>query len=205
MQKCWNWFNPADQQRDAGEPSLIAGITREIMAEFAVDRRRVYIAGLSAGGAAAAVMGQTYPELYAAIGVHSGLACGAARDMKSALAAMQRGGEGMVGAERRVVAAIVFHGEQDSTVNPVNGNAVVEQAVRGKSLRTRVVDGRVPNGHAFTRTLYLDPAGAVVVEQWVVHGGGHAWFGGDPAGSFTDPAGPDATGEMLRFFLQHHL
>ena len=206
MQKCWNWFNANEQKRDGGEPSLIAGITRQVMQDFAIDPGRVYVAGLSAGGAAASIMGDTYPDLYAAIGVHSGLACGAAQDMQSAFAAMQRGGDGQARfGKQRLVPTIVFHGERDTTVNARNGDAVVTQAVQGMPLRVRHETGQVPNGHAYTRTLHVDANGKTLVEKWVVRGAGHAWFGGSPDGSYTDPRGPDATAEMLRFFLEHPL
>jgi poly(hydroxyalkanoate) depolymerase family esterase len=204
MQKCWNWFNVGDQQRDSGEPSLIAGITREVMRDYAVDPIRIYVAGLSAGGAAASIMGNTHSDLYAAIGVHSGLACGAAQDMQSAFAAMQRGAAGQAGIDRRRrVPTIVFHGDLDNTVNSRNADAVVAQAVQGAPLRTRVEDGQVPNGHAYSRTLHIDARGKTLVEKWLVKGAGHAWFGGSPAGSYTDPSGPDVTKEMLRFFMEH--
>lgn len=210
MQKCWKWFSEADQQRDAGEPSLIAGITREVMRNYAVDPRRVYVAGLSAGGAAAAVLGDAYPDLYAAIGVHSGLACGAARDMTLAFTAMQRGGAPQPtngsksrATPARMVPAIVFHGDRDTTVNPRNGDAVVEQAAQGVELGVSTENGQVVGGHAYRRTRRLDAHGKALIEQWVVHGAAHAWFGGSPAGSYTDPRGPDATAEMLRFFLEH--
>jgi len=210
LQKCWNWFSEEDQRRDGGEPSLISGITREVMRGYAVDPRRVYVAGLSAGGAAAAVMGDAYPDLYAAIGVHSGLPCGAARDMPSAFAAMRQGGGAhraadvpRSGARRRVIPTIVFHGDRDTTVHPRNGDAVVAQSASASALRAHVEEGRVPGGHAYSRTLHLDANGKAVIEQWVVHGAGHGWFGGNQAGSYTDPRGPDATREMLRFFLEH--
>jgi poly(hydroxyalkanoate) depolymerase family esterase len=211
--KCWNWFNAADQQRDAGEPSLIAGITREVMRSYAIDPRRVYIAGLSAGGAAAAIMGDAYPDLYAAIGVHSGLACGAARDMPSAFAAMQGNGgpaprrarTGPAGSKKRVVPAIVFHGDKDATVNPRNADLVVAQSSQGAALRRRVEKGQVAGGLAYSRMLHVNASGETVVEQWTIHGAGHAWSGGSPAGSYTLPQGPDATGEMVRFFLEHPL
>ncbi len=201
--RCWNWFNSGDQQRGQGEPSIIAGITREIMAEFSIQPDRVFIAGLSAGGATAAIMGAAYPDLYAAIGVHSGLACGAARDMSSAFGAMRDGGSGTPtrSADGRIVPTIVFHGDRDTTVNPINGDFVIAQSKADARLRTDVTQGAAPGGMRYTRTRESDESGRVVLEQWVVHGSGHAWSGGNPDGSFTDPRGPDASREMVRFFL----
>ena len=203
MQKCWNWFNEGDQRRGEGEPSLIAGITRKVMAEYSVNPKRVFVAGLSAGGAAAAIMGNAYPDLYAAIGVHSGLPCGAARDMPSAFNAMRQGAVGSPsGSQRRNLApAIVFHGDRDTTVNLRNGDVVAAQSVGNHLLGTRVEESQVPGGHSYTRTTRADEAGRAVVEQWVIHGAPHAWAGGSSAGSYTDPQGPDATREMVRFFL----
>jgi len=203
-QKCWNWFNPTDQGRDRGEPSLIAGITRRIMAEHEVDPSSVYIAGLSAGGAAAAIMGATYPDLYAAIGVHSGLACGAARDIPSAFAAMRQGGTGDRGS-KAPIPTIVFHGDSDTTVNPVNGDQVTAQSRARADLRVTEESGISDGGTRFTRRIESDGSGAPLIEQWILHGAGHAWSGGSATGSYTDPRGPDASREMMRFFLQHHL
>jgi poly(hydroxyalkanoate) depolymerase family esterase len=203
--KCWNWFSAVDQRRDQGEPSLIAGITREIMQDFAVDRARVYIAGLSAGGAAAAIMGSTYSDLYAAIGVHSGLACGSAKDMPSAFAAMRQGGSLGVASRsgRAAVPTIVFHGDRDTTVNPVNGDQVIAQSKAAADFRGAVSRGETPSGVRYTRTIQADERGHPMLEHWVLHEVGHAWSGGSPAGSYTEPRGPDASREMMRFFLQH--
>lgn len=203
--RCWNWFNPADQQRDRGEPSLIAGITRQVMRQYRIDARRVYVAGLSAGGAAAAVMGGTYPDLYAAIGVHSGLACGAARDVGSAFRAMREGSRPSDGDRTSGTSApqraIVFHGDRDSTVHPVNGGHVIEQSRATADLRQVVFHGET-GGRRYTRTVHEDARGSAILENWVLHGAGHAWSGGSPAGSYTDQKGPDASREMVRFFLQ---
>jgi poly(hydroxyalkanoate) depolymerase family esterase len=203
VSKCWNWFNAADQQRDQGEPSLIAGITRQIMRDFAVTPGQVYVAGLSAGGAAAAIMGSAYPDLYAAVGVHSGLACGAARDMPSAFAAMRQGGAPHQGEARQPVPTIVFHGDRDTTVNPINGDQVATQSKAGSDLRTTVSRGQASGGINYTRTVACDDNGHPMLEHWVLHGAGHAWSGGSPSGSYTEPRGPDASREMMRFFLEH--
>ncbi|MCE7027464.1 alpha/beta hydrolase family esterase [Jiella avicenniae] len=198
-QRCWNWFEARDQRREGGEPALIAGITRDVVAEHGVDPKRVFVAGLSAGGAAAAIMGQRYPDLFAAVGVHSGLACGAARDMGSAFAAMRGGGP--VEAGDTVVPTIVFHGDRDTTVAPVNGDGVIEQARAGAAATAVTSQGVSPGGIAYSRTVHREPDGRERLESWRIHGAGHAWSGGSARGTFTLPAGPDASREMLRFFL----
>ena len=196
---CWNWFQEADQRCGAGEPSLIAGMVQEVAQRYPVDMRRIYVAGLSAGGAMAATMGAVYPELFAAVGVHSGLPHGAAKDLPSALMAMRQGcGSGV--AATRTVPTIVFHGDRDSTVNPRNGQEVISRLSTNKGYKVSVEKGQADGGRPYTRTRYLDERGQVKLEDWRVHGAGHAWAGGSSAGTFTDPKGPDATGAMLRFF-----
>jgi len=204
-QKCWNWFRPGDQQRDRGEPGLLAGVTRAIIAEHDADPARIYIAGLSAGGAAAAIMASEYPDIYAAVGVHSGLACGSARDLSSALSAMKQGGPtgGSRQGRQPFVPVITFHGSRDATVHEINSRQIVAAAATAASvpLHIRVEQGRSGAGRAFSRRSSVDPQGSVVIEQWTIEGAGHAWAGGDAAGSYTDPKGPDASREMIRFFL----
>jgi poly(hydroxyalkanoate) depolymerase family esterase len=222
MQKCWNWFRASDQQRGQGEPAIIAGITRQIADEYHVGDGRVYVAGMSAGGAMAAIMGAAYPDLYAAVGVHSGLAPGAAQDLASALSAMQRGGASnghqgaSPGGSEASVPVIVFHGDRDTTVHPRNAEQLLAyyrtadgtpggRDAAGKPVPPVAVrKGQVPDGHAYTRATQRDADGRPIMEQWTVHGLGHAWSGGSGAGSYTDAKGPDASAEMVRFFDQQH-
>ncbi|MDR3451512.1 MAG: PHB depolymerase family esterase [Rhodoferax sp.] len=207
-QRCWNWFKTQHQQRGRGEPALLAALTLSIMACENIDPARVYVAGLSAGGAMADILGRCYPELFAAVGVHSGLPAGAASDLPSALAAMQGGPTtGVVAAQGTgaVPPVIVFHGDADATVHPRNGAALVS-AAQGSSnggAAPRVSEGRSAQGQGFTRSEHLAGDGSVAVEHWRLHGAGHAWSGGSAQGSFTDPRGWDASAEMLRFFLAH--
>jgi poly(hydroxyalkanoate) depolymerase family esterase len=198
---CWNWFEQAHQGRGQGEPSLIAGMTQEVVREHGLDPARVYVAGLSAGGAMAAVMAAGYPELYAAAGVHSGLAVGSAHDLMSALNAMKGAArkKHKAAAGARPVPVIVFHGDSDAIVHPSNGQTVYQQFTQGAGLRETEERGA---GH--TRTMALDTSGKVVAEHWTMHGAGHAWSGGSAAGSYAEPSGPNASAEMLRFFLAQH-
>ncbi|MBA4491929.1 PHB depolymerase family esterase [Paracoccus sp. S1E-3] len=187
LQSCWNWFRPEDQSRGRGEPEILAGIARELLAEFNLPQGRAFVAGLSAGGAMAAIMAEAYPDLFAAAGVHSGLPAGAASDVVSAFAAMR--GDAGARSRPRTTPMIVFHGMADATVAPVNG----DRLIGGSGIETR----HEGNGRSWSRLIDSDGS-----ELWRVERAGHAWFGGDPAGSYTDPLGPDASAEMLRFFTQ---
>jgi len=219
--KCWNWFKAQDQVRDAGEPSLIAGIVREVAARHGVDRRRIFVAGLSAGAAMAVILGETYPELFAGVGAHSGLPYRSAHDIPSAMAAMKGGRSGIASLRSapradftprskiaQAVPTIVFHGDRDHTVQQANGIEIAKQArhahaatAANLAMRDSTEHGTSPGGRNFSRTLHADAAGRVCVEAWTVHDAGHAWAGGSASGSYTDASGPDASAEMVRFFL----
>ncbi len=209
--KCWNWFKAEDQQREGGEPAIIAGMTRQIIDTHGLDESRVYVAGLSAGAAMATTLAMTYPDLFAAVGVHSGLPHGVAQSLPDALGAMQ-GGTGPLGGGKAKgagwaseVPAIIFHGDRDTTVHPSNADRVAAQYSTSRQAGATVEQGKVSNGHAYTRTTHHNAKGEPHLEQWQVHGAGHAWSGGSAKGSYTDSKGPDATKEMLRFFFQHQL
>lgn len=209
--KCWNWFEPANQRRGNGEPSIIAGITRQISDEYRVADGRVCVAGMSSGGAMAAIMGETYPDLFAAVGVHSGLAPGSAQDLSSAFTAMRSGGTGSARraskTPRKLAPAapmIVFHGDRDTTVHPRNADHLLAywNAANEPTPRLAERPGQMPGGYSYTHAVRRDKDGRPIAEQWTVHGLGHAWSGGSVSGSYTDSRGPDASAEMIRFFNQ---
>lgn len=209
-QRCWNWFKHSHQTRGRGEPAVIAAMTQAVMQAHGIDPDRVYIAGLSAGGAMAAIVAAAYPDIYAAAGVHSGLPIGAAGSMPEAFAAMKGNGKPSAPAldSGQRVPTIVFHGDQDQTVHPRNGEQVIAAAAGmqhsgGGEARRRAEQGTSARGRRYTRAIHEGAAGEVLAEHWVVHGSGHAWSGGQASGSYTDPSGPDASGEMLRFFFEH--
>ena len=200
-QRCWNWFKHIHQSRGRGEPALIAGMTQEIMRKHLIDSDRVYVAGLSAGGAMAAILGDCYPDIFAAVGVHSGLANGVANDLGSALAAM-KGVDVAPQTKASGVATIVFHGDADSTVHASNASQIIA-ACAGTAAIVAVKQLKASGVRSTTISEYRDTNGSVIAEHWLVQGASHAWCGGSEAGSYTDPRGPDASNEMLRFFLQH--
>lgn len=218
--KCWNWYDPAHQARGGGEPSLIEGITEQVMHQYAIDSTRVHVAGISAGAAMASIMAIAYPERFASLAVHSGLAWGAAGDVMSALGAMARGVSDAdalgaaayraMGTRARAIPALVIHGGSDAVLVPANGRQAVRQwlvtdalALGVDSLRRAGEESNVWNDYHWTRTSYADPSGRVMIEEMTVKELGHAWSGGSKSGTFTDERGPDVTSDVVRFFKSH--
>ncbi|MCG2595814.1 PHB depolymerase family esterase [Ramlibacter sp. XY19] len=208
--RCWNWFEPAHQRRGQGEPAMIAALAMQVAQRCNGDPRRIYVAGLSAGGAMATLVGQLYPEVFAAVGVHSGLPAGIARDVQSAQAAMRKPARGASApaAPGAPVPTIVFHGRSDRTVHPDNGRRIAEEAAARASAAGIVLareDQRLATGRPATRTVYKDSQGVSRVEHWEIAGAAHAWSGGSAGGTYTDPAGPGASAAMMDFFQSHRL
>ena len=202
---CWNWFDRRHQNRGSGEPAKLAGLAQTLAREFGVKKERVFAAGLSAGGAMAEVLAATYPDVFDAVGVHSGLPYKSAVDVPSAFAAMK----GTAAVDSASQAAndsgcrkIVFHGGADATVHPANGERILEQAECGSNPLTRSDPDWQTDGGRVRRTVLKDPEGRPVVEHWFVEDGGHAWFGGDSRGTYTQSVGLDASRVMVRFFLK---
>ncbi|BDT67968.1 hypothetical protein os1_21490 [Comamonadaceae bacterium OS-1] len=203
-QRCWNWFTPADQQRDTGEAAWLAALVQQVTRIRAIDPACVYVAGLSAGGAMASILGHTHPDVFAAVGVHSGLACGVASNVISALSVMKNG-RSPAGATSNAsrLPTIVFHGDADKTVHPHNAAAVLQTAIGQATTTAKTSEGQAARGQSYTCTTYQTADGSSIAENWTLHGAGHAWSGGSAKGSYTDPLGPDASAEMWRFFAEH--
>jgi len=200
-QSCWNWFSRGDQLRGRGEPAILAGLTQDIARQYSISTDHTYVAGLSAGGAMAVVLGQTYPNVFAGIAVHSGLPYACARSVNEAFAAM--GGKSARGGVHvtETVPTIVFHGTADHTVAHSNGSQIITDTLGASSgQQTQIVNQDIANGRQYTQTLTLRDTGAPLTEYWEIEGLGHAWSGGNARGSHTDPKGPDASAEMIRFF-----
>ena len=218
-QSCWNWFSAANMQRGAGEPSIIAGITRAVQQRYSVDPKRTYVLGFSAGGAMATVMGATYPDLYAAVGSgsgceYNGLPCVGAPG-PDPVASGQAAYRAM-GGFARAMPVIVFQGDADTTVVPANGEQVVAQwqvtddwaddGSRNGSIPPQpssTANGNVAGGRSYTVTRYGDGHGGELIQSWVVHGMNHAWSGGCSCEPYADPTGPNESAKMLDFFLAH--
>lgn len=206
LARCWNWHRPVNQRRGMGEPALIAALTRHVVTLCKANAARVYIAGISAGGAAAAIVGAAYPDLFVAVGVHSGIAHGNISTLLQARSAMQNGvstESDVRGTKAAPLPTIVFHGDQDGTVHPANATGFVSTLRRSSDvpLHIQEVTGRSDGGRNFTRSVYRIGGGKVLLERWTIHGTGHAWSGGKVTESYTDPAGPNASREFVRFFL----
>ncbi len=200
--RCWNWYKPGDQARGSGEPALLASLVSEIIVKHGADPQKVYVAGLSAGASAALIVADAYPDIFAAVGTHSGLPVGAAHSGLSAVFAMKYGAPGLQRSDP--MPTIDFHGSSDKVVNPRNGRFIVARALDPYShLGKTVKIGRKVGGRKYVRTSYGLGTGRSFIEHWVIAGAAHAWSGGNAAVSYTDPAGPDASREMVRFFLGH--
>ncbi|MEM9557440.1 MAG: PHB depolymerase family esterase [Acidobacteriota bacterium] len=222
--QCWNWFEPVHQSRGGGEPAHLAGVVGDVAGQYAIDADRVFVAGFSAGAAMAVILGATYPDVFSAIGVHSGLEYKAATSATSAFSAMFSGGppadpQGQLayqamGPRARVVPTMVIHGTSDFTVATVNGDLALSQWAQTNDLASDGIDqndiddtpeqveaGQVAGGRTFTRSVYEDSAGTPILEKILVDGMGHNWSGGPLGGTFTDPDGPDASRLLADFFL----
>jgi poly(hydroxyalkanoate) depolymerase family esterase len=223
--KCWNWFDAAHQSRAQGEPSLLAEIVNHVRADFKVDARRVYVAGFSAGAAMAVIMGATYPDLFAAIGIHSGIAYKAATNLSEARPAMAQGGpdaarlgqlaDEAMGHTKHTMRLILFQGAKDNLVAPLNAARIIAQWAQADDL---IDDGKDNNsvdeiadkttesvtagGYAYKKSVYNDGKGRPLLEAWMIQELKHAWSGGAAGASYTDPKGPNACEEMWRFFRE---
>jgi poly(hydroxyalkanoate) depolymerase family esterase len=227
--KCWNWFDPKHQSRDAGEPSILAAMVAQLRSHHNIDSDRIYVAGVSAGGAMAVIAAVAYPDLFAGLAVCAGGEYKAATSVSGGLGVMQHGGpdpiqqgqaafeamkDGLGRKARPRMPVIVFHGTADNRVSPINAEQVITQwgktneclaAAHGDSefaLCEEVIDGKVPNGHTYQKVVYTDHTGRLLMEKWIVQGMGHAWSGSPQPHKHGDPRGPRASAEIWRFFRE---
>jgi poly(hydroxyalkanoate) depolymerase family esterase len=216
---CWRWYESGHQVRGAGEPAILAGIAAEMVAERArwrIDPSRIYAAGLSAGGAMALILAVTYPDVFAAVGVHSAPAYRTASTGRKALAAMHgRAAAPAPVPGARTAPLILFQGSADSVVHGRSGRLVVDQWLAQheagstgsrdgmRITRTRGSTKRTPDGRRYTVTRWYTARGRKQLEYWDVDGLGHAWSGGIADGSYSDPRGPRASTAMWQFFATH--
>jgi poly(hydroxyalkanoate) depolymerase family esterase len=216
---CWRWYEAGHQARGAGEPAILAGIVAQLLAEpsrWRIDPSRVYAAGISAGGAMSLILAATYPEVFAAVGVHSAPAYRSATSGRSALMAMR--GKRPVAAPlagARMAPLIVFQGTADGVVHAQSGRQVADQWLAydtarsagrrdpQRITRSRAVVKRAADGRRFTVTRWYSARGRKQLEHWQVDGLGHAWSGGLADGSYSDPRGPRASTAMWQFFAAH--
>lgn len=230
--RCWNWFDPKHQSRGAGEPAVLAAVIEQVSSSYKVDGSRVYVAGISAGGAMAVILGATYPDLISAVGVVAGMEYGAAAGMSEGLAAMKHGGpdpeqqglaafaamrQGLSERPRHRMPVIIFQGDADPYVNTLNASQIMSQWARtNQCLNGHEQDGcvldnaqpakaTVPGGRNFEKYAYKDAGGRLLMEKWMVEGMGHAWPGSPVAADYADPKGPNASEEMWRFFCETSL
>lgn len=229
LMKCWNWFDPKHQARDAGEPSILAVVVDQVRSAHNIDPNRVYVVGVSAGGAMAAILAATYPDLFAAVAVVSGAEFKAATSVSEGLTAMERGGpdpvrqgqlafeamrSGLARKEKRRMPVIVFHGTGDTRVSLVNaeqsiaqwsktnGCLAAEHSESGFVLTEKIIDGEVPQGYAYRKHMYFGADARLLMEKWVIQGLGHAWSGSPKPSKYGDTKGPNASAEIWRFFCE---
>jgi poly(hydroxyalkanoate) depolymerase family esterase len=217
---CWNFFQDSSMHRSAGDPARIAAVTALVENSYNVDPHRVFVTGMSSGGAMASIMGATYPDYFAAIGVGSGCeyaataACAGFRSADPTMAGQQAYRE--MGPRARPIPFIAMQGDADTTVPPANADQLVQQwlvtddladdgAANGSvpSTPAKTAFGSSAGGRSYTVRTYLDAHRAELAQYWVVRGMKHAWSGGNAAQPYSDPSGPDATAAMYAFFQNH--
>lgn len=223
VQRCWRWYSDGHQRRGAGEPALIVGMVEEVRDRawaddgVRIDHRQVYVAGLSAGAAMSLILAATYPDVFAAAGIHSGTAYRSAVRGIGAISAMGAVSEppADLGLAGQIAPLVVVHGTGDRVVRPTNADRIVDQWLASRERVARrgldrirplaMTSSSVVDGRRCIRTRWYSARGRRMLEYWRVDGLAHAWSGGARKADFIDPDGPDATALLLAFFRRHRL